>query len=39
MVMRICGQEFSLDILERNREVVVSVPEISRRTLSRRVCE
>lgn len=39
MVMRICGQEFSLDILERIREVVVSVPEISRRALSRRVCE
>ncbi|WP_291994675.1 IS4 family transposase [Candidatus Accumulibacter sp. ACC003] len=37
--MRVCGQEFSLDILERLRELVASVPEISRRALSRRVCE
>lgn len=37
--MRICGQEFSLDILGRIRELVASMPEISRRALSRRVCE
>lgn len=37
--MRLCGQEFSLDILDRIRDVVTSVPEISRRALSRRVCE
>lgn len=37
--MRLCGQEFSIDLLDRIREVVTSVPEISRRALSRRVCE
>jgi len=39
VVMRICGPEFSLDILERIRELGASVPTISRRALSRRVCE
>lgn len=37
--MRICGQEFSTSLLERIREVIASVPEISRRALSRKVCE
>ena len=37
--MRLCGQEFSIDLLDRIREAVTSVPEISRRALSRRVCE
>ncbi len=37
--MRICGQEFTLDILDRIREAVVVEPQISRRTLSRRVCQ
>jgi len=37
--MRICGQEFSLDILERIREIVAAEPQISRRALSRRVCQ
>jgi hypothetical protein len=37
--MRICGQEFSLSILDRIREAVTAEPQISRRTLSRRVCQ
>ena len=37
--MRICGQEFSLDILGRIRDTVVAEPQISRRSLSRRVCQ
>ena len=37
--MRLCGQEFSLDLLDRIREVVTLVPEMARRALSRRVCE
>lgn len=37
--MRVCGQGFTVDLLDRIREVVKSVPEISRRALSRRVCE
>ena len=37
--MRICGREFSTSLLERIREVIASVPEISRRALSRKVCE
>jgi hypothetical protein len=37
--MRICGQEFTHDILERIRDAVVMEPQISRRALSRRVCQ
>jgi hypothetical protein len=37
--MRICGREFSLDILRRIQEAVSAVPELSRRELSRRVCQ
>ena len=37
--MRICGQEFSTDILNRIKEVVTKTPAISRRHLSRQVCE
>ena len=37
--MRICGQEFSPSILERIQEAVTAEPEMSRRSLSRRVCQ
>jgi len=37
--MRICGQEFSTDIINRITEVVAKIPSISRRHLSRQVCE
>jgi hypothetical protein len=37
--MRICGREFSTSLLERIQDVLASVPEISRRALSRQVCE
>jgi hypothetical protein len=37
--MRICGREFSTSLLERIQDVIASVPEISRRALSRKVCE
>ncbi len=37
--MRICGREFSTSLLERIQDVIASVPEISRRALSRQVCE
>ena len=37
--MRICGQEFSPSILEQIQEAVTAEPEISRRSLSRRVCQ
>jgi hypothetical protein len=37
--MRICGQEFSTDIINRVTEVVTASPGISRRHLSRQVCE
>jgi hypothetical protein len=37
--MRICGQEFTRDILDRIQDVVMAEPQISRRSLSRQVCE
>jgi hypothetical protein len=37
--MRICGQQFTPDILERIRGVLVAELQISRRALSRRVCQ
>jgi hypothetical protein len=37
--MRICGQEFTLDILGRIRAAVAAEPQLSRRSLSRRVCQ
>jgi hypothetical protein len=37
--MRICDQEFSLGILDRIRDAVAAEPQMSRRTLSRRVCQ
>lgn len=37
--MRICGQEFSLDIISRIARVVTDTPGTSRRQLSRQVCE
>ena len=37
--MRICGQEFTPDILSRIHAAVVAQPDISRRSLSRQVCE
>ncbi|WP_347273081.1 hypothetical protein [Candidatus Kuenenia sp.] len=36
---RICGQEFSIGILERICKVIAEMPGISRRALSRKVCE
>jgi len=37
--MRICGREFSTSLLERIQDVIASAPELSRRALSRKVCE
>lgn len=37
--MRICGQKFSFEILARIERVFTDNPEISRRQLSRQVCE
>jgi hypothetical protein len=37
--VRICGQEFAHDILARIRDIVAGEPQISRRSLSRRVCQ
>ena len=37
--MRICGQEFSIGILERIGQAIAEMPGISRRALSRKVCE
>jgi len=37
--MRICGREFSLDLIERIQAVVTREPQISRRALSRQVCQ
>ena len=37
--MLICGQEFSAPLLERIMQCVGEEPELSRRALSRRVCE
>ena len=37
--MRICGQEFTREIVARIRDIVASEPQISRRSLSRRVCQ
>lgn len=36
--MRVCGQEFSHAVLDRIQATVVMEPQISRRSLSRRVC-
>lgn len=38
-MVRICGQEFSEDIIRRIREAVLTETGLSRTTLSRRVCE
>jgi len=37
--MRVCGQTFTPDILDRIREAVAKEPQISRRSLSRQVCQ
>jgi hypothetical protein len=37
--MRVYGQEFSTDIINRINRMVINEPDISRRVLSRRVCE
>jgi hypothetical protein len=37
--MEICGQDFTGRMIERIQEKVREVPEISRRELSRQVCE
>ena len=37
--MEICGQYFSRETLNRIKAELVAEPEISRRELSRRVCE
>src|SRR5271157_2829004 len=37
--MQICGQEFSAQLLQRIQQTVDGEPELSRRALSRRVCE
>ncbi len=37
--MRVCGQEFTLDILAGIRNAVMAEPQISRRSLSRQVCQ
>ncbi|MGI9303145.1 MAG: IS4 family transposase [Gammaproteobacteria bacterium] len=37
--MRVCGQEFTPAVLDRIRATVLAEPQISRRALSRRVCE
>lgn len=37
--MRICGQEFSIGILDRIGTAIAGMPDISRRALSWKVCE
>ncbi len=37
--MKICGREFSLDIIRRIQEAVDATPALSRQALSRQVCE
>src|SRR5208282_2698420 len=37
--MQVCGQEFSAQLLQRIQQTVDGEPELSRRALSRRVCE
>src|ERR1035438_8571811 len=37
--MIVCGQTFSPNTLERIQDLVTDTPDISRRSLSRRVCE
>src|SRR3989338_4591977 len=37
--MRVCGQEFSSNILDRIGQIIATIPGLSRRALSRHVCE
>lgn len=37
--MVVCGQEFTAELLERISNLVIEEPQLSRRALSRRVCE
>lgn len=37
--MRVCGQEFSSNILDRIGQIIANIPGLSRRALSRHVCE
>jgi hypothetical protein len=37
--MLVCGQEFTPELLERITDLVIEQPQLSRRALSRRVCE
>lgn len=37
--MVVCGQEFTPELLERITDLVIEEPQLSRRALSRRVCE
>jgi hypothetical protein len=37
--MQICGQDFTAGLIDKIREMIKRVPDISRRVLSRQVCE
>jgi hypothetical protein len=39
MAMRICGQEFSTNLLDRIQLTLAAEPDISRRRLSTKICD